>query len=214
MPLIGGAADCVFGYDDAIAVINRAKRSRKDTDVSFGTCENKGIAVPSHQFMVQMMTSESRINRLVDHQSGGSQIWKRRHELQQSRVDMFSRRLPPFFVIAAPHSRHILRPLRRDKPRKNCSFWKSLCDRSDAGKHGFHPRCRPNPLRSEQALHVDAKVHSVWRKSKFLVFIVTINCQCCLPQDLLGAAQIRSGLHSSSSSTSRLALFRSEMRAI
>ena len=40
MPLIGGAADCVFGYDDAIAVINRAKRSRKNTDVGFGACEN------------------------------------------------------------------------------------------------------------------------------------------------------------------------------
>ena len=165
MPLIGGAADCVFGYDDTIPVIDSAKCSRKNTD---GACENKGIAVSSHQFMVQMMTGEGRI-RLVDHQSGGNQIWKGRHELQQSGVDMFSRRLPPFFVIAAPHSRHILRPLRRDKPRKNCSFWKSLCDRSDAGKHGFHPRCRPNPVRSEQALHVDAKVHGVSRKSKFLV---------------------------------------------
>jgi hypothetical protein len=97
------------------------------------------------------------------------QIWKRRHELQQSGVDMFSRRLPPFFVVAAPRSRHILRPLRRDKPRKNCSFWKSLCNRSGAGKHGFHPRCRPNPVRSEDALHVNAKVHDVWRKPKVLV---------------------------------------------
>jgi hypothetical protein len=44
-------------------VINRAKRSRKNTDVGFGTCENKGIAVSSHQFMVQMMTGEGRINR-------------------------------------------------------------------------------------------------------------------------------------------------------
>src|SRR3977135_826650 len=102
MPLIGKAADCVFGYDETISVINRAKRSRKNTDVGFGACENKGIAVSSHQFMVQKMTGEGRINRFVDHQSRGSQIWKRRHELQQSGVDMFSRRLPPFFVIAAP----------------------------------------------------------------------------------------------------------------
>jgi hypothetical protein len=169
MPPIGGAADCVFSYDDTIAVIDRAKSSRKNTDVGFGTCENKRITVPSHQFIVQKMTGEGRINRLVDHQSGGSQIWKRRHELQQSGVDMFSRRLPPFFVVAAPHSRHILRPLRRDKPRKNCSFWKSLYDRSGAGKHGFNPRCRPNPVRSEDALHVNAKVHGVWRKPKVLV---------------------------------------------
>jgi hypothetical protein len=41
MPLIGGAADCVFGYDDTIPVINRAKRSRKDTDVGFRAFENK-----------------------------------------------------------------------------------------------------------------------------------------------------------------------------
>jgi hypothetical protein len=63
VPLIGGAADCVFGYDHTIPVINRAKRSRKNADVGFGACENKGIAVSSHQFMVQMMTGEGRINR-------------------------------------------------------------------------------------------------------------------------------------------------------
>ena len=67
MSLIRGAADCVFGNDDTIPVINRAKRSRKNTDVGFGACENKGIAVSSRQFMVQMMTGEGRINRLVDH---------------------------------------------------------------------------------------------------------------------------------------------------
>jgi hypothetical protein len=77
MPLMGGAADCVLGYDDTIPVINRAKRSRKNTDVGFGAYENKCIAMSSHQFMVQLMTSEGRINRLVDHQSRGGQIWKR-----------------------------------------------------------------------------------------------------------------------------------------
>ena len=214
MPLVRGAADCVFGYDDTIAVIDCAKSSRKNTDVGFGTSENKRITLPSHQFIVQKMTGEGRINRLID-QSGGSQIWKRRYDLQQSRVDRFPRRLPPFFVVAAPHSRHILRPLRRDKPRKNCSFWKSLYDRSGAGKHGFHPRCRPNPIRSEQALHVDAKVQAFRgsRNSSF-VFIITIDRQCCLPQDLLvGVTPIRSGLHSLQLETSRLARFRSAIKA-
>jgi hypothetical protein len=50
MSLIRGAADCVFGNDDSIPVINCAKRSRKNADVGFGACENKGIAVSSHQF--------------------------------------------------------------------------------------------------------------------------------------------------------------------
>jgi hypothetical protein len=65
MPVIRGAADRVFSYEDTIPVINRAKRSRKNTDAGFGTCENKGIAASSHQFIVQMMTGEGRINRTV-----------------------------------------------------------------------------------------------------------------------------------------------------
>ena len=76
MSLIGGAADFVFNYDDTIAVIDRAKSSRKNTDAGFGACENKRITVPSHQFIVQKLIGEGGINRLVDHQSGGSQIWK------------------------------------------------------------------------------------------------------------------------------------------
>ena len=62
MPLIRGAADRVFSYDDAI---NR-QAQWSEQNVRFGTYQNKIMAVSSHQFIVQKMTGEGRVNRCIE----------------------------------------------------------------------------------------------------------------------------------------------------
>jgi hypothetical protein len=73
----------------------------------------------------------------------------------------------PLFVINAPPPRRILRLLRRDKAREDCSLRSARDELLDFGRHARHPGHGPRPFVREQTLHVDAEMSGVGTDRRF-----------------------------------------------